>query len=266
MGCNLIYTKGANEKMPDYSIEKQEKGYLLFSITREDKRNAINYEVMEGLAESISMARTDSKVLIITGKGERAFCSGGDLSVFHSLRTKEEAHPMLSKMADILYSLVTLPIPTIALLNGTAIGGGCELAAACDFRLARKGIRAGFVQGKQAITTGWGGGSILAEKLSTAMAMKLLMEAELQTAEELKEAGFIDALFEDQPLSACVAFIEKIVSVDLLVLQSYKRIWIRKWEEAKLRLRMEEEVRNCSLLWERTEHHNHVKTFINKNQ
>ncbi|MFK9092314.1 enoyl-CoA hydratase/isomerase family protein [Bacillus salipaludis] len=248
-----------------YTIEKREKGYLLFTITRSEKRNAINYEVMEGLREAVNRAAdSDIKALIITGEGSQAFCSGGDLSVFHLLHTKEEAYPMLSMMANILYSLLTLPIPTIALINGTAIGGGCEIAAACDFRLARKGIKAGFVQGKQAITTGWGGGSILAEKLSAASAMKLLMEAELQTAEDLKNAGFFNALFENDSLQACEVFIDKMVTKDVSVLQSYKKVWTRKWEETKLRERIEEEVRNCSLLWESDAHHNYVKTFMRK--
>lgn len=248
-----------------YSIEKSKKGYMIFTITRSEKRNAINYEVMEGLAEAIKRtAEPDIKALMITGTGDHAFCSGGDLSVFHALHTKEEAHFMLSKMAHILYELLTLPIPTIALLNGIAIGGGCEIAAACDFRLARKGIKAGFVQGKQAITTGWGGGSILAEKMSAPSAMKLLMEAELQTAEQLKEAGFIDSLYDGSPLQAGEGFIGKMLGNDLSVLQSYKRVWIRKWEEAKLRERIEEEVRHCAILWESDTHIQYVKKFLSK--
>ena len=248
-----------------YLIEKKEKGYLLFTITRAEKRNAINYEVMQGLMEVMKRAaEPDVLALIITGIGDRAFCSGGDLSVFHLLHSKEEAYPMLSKMSNILYSLLTLPIPTISLINGTAIGGGCELATACDFRLARKGIKAGFIQGKQAITTGWGGGSILGEKLTLSNAMKLLMEAEMKTAEELKEAGFIDALFENDALEACEAFLENILKKELSVLQSYKKMWIRKWEEGKLRERIEEEVRTCALLWESDAHHNYVNNFINK--
>jgi enoyl-CoA hydratase len=250
-----------------YTIVKSKKGYLVFTIKRSEKRNAINYEVMEGLAEVIKRAaEPDIKALMITGTGDNAFCSGGDLSVFHSLRTKEEAYPMLSKMAHILYELLTLPIPTIALLNGIAVGGGCELAAACDFRLARKGIKAGFVQGKQAITTGWGGGSILAERISVPSAMKLLMEAGLQTAEQLKEDGFINALYDSSPLQAGEEFIEKILGIDLFVLKSYKRVWIRKWEETKLRERIEEEVRNCALLWESDAHIQYVKKFISKKQ
>lgn len=249
----------------DYSIEKREKGYLLFTINRSEKRNAINYEVMQGLAEAIKRcSEPDILALVITGTGDHAFCSGGDLSVFHLLHTKEEAYPMLSKMASILYDLLTLPIPTVALVNGTTIGGGCELAAACDFRLARKGIKAGFVQGKQAITTGWGGGSILAEKLSPAHAMKLLMDAELQTAEFLKEAGFFDDLYTDDSFQALDSFLEQILSRDLGVVQSYKRIWIRKWEVALLRERIEEEVSNCASLWESDAHHEQVKIFMRK--
>lgn len=248
-----------------YLIEKNAKGYLLFTITRAEKRNAINYEVMNGLNEAIKRAsEPDIKALVITGIGNHAFCSGGDLSVFHLLHTKEEAYPMLSKMANTLYSLLTLPIPTIALMNGTAIGGGCELAISCDFRIARSGIKAGFVQGKQAITTGWGGGSILGEKISQRAAMKLLMEAEIQTAEELKEAGFIDQLFESNGKVACEQFLENILTKELSVLRSYKMLWVRKWQEAKLRERIEEEVRNCAVLWESDAHHKHVKNFISK--
>ncbi|WP_312469178.1 enoyl-CoA hydratase/isomerase family protein [Neobacillus sp.] len=251
--------------MSAYTIEKREKGYLLFTITRSEKRNAINYEVMKGLEEAINRAsESDIRALIITGEEDHAFCSGGDLSVFHLLHTREEAYSMLSWMAAILYSLLTLPIPTVALINGTVIGGGCELAVSCDFRLARKGIKAGFVQGKQAITTGWGGGSILAEKLPTAIAMKLLMEAELHPAEELKEAGFIDGLFEKEAIQVCEAYLEKMLEKDLSVLQSYKRLWIRKWEENKLRERIEEEVKNCALLWESDAHHDYVKSFMKK--
>ena len=250
-----------------YLIEKQDMGYLLFTITRSEKRNAINFDVMEGLAAAIKRStQPDIKALVITGKDDRAFCSGGDLSVFHQLRTKEEAYGMLSKMANILYSLLTLPIPTIALINGTAIGGGCELAAACDYRLAREGIKAGFVQGKQAITTGWGGGSILAEKLPASNAMKLLMDAELETSTQLKEIGFIDALYTGNSLRACESFLGTMLKNDLSVLESYKRIWIRKWEAAKLHERIEEEVRNCSILWESELHHEYVKSFIRKKE
>lgn len=248
-----------------YTIEKREMGYLLFTIARSEKRNAINYEVMQGLTEAIKLANeTDIKALVITGIGDHAFCSGGDLSVFHRLETKEDAYKMLSKMGSILYSLLTLPKPTLALMNGIALGGGCELAAACDFRLARTGIKAGFVQGKQAITTGWGGGSIVAEKFAASKAMKLLMDAELHTAEYLTEIGFIDGLFANDSLLACETYLANLLSNDPRVLQSYKKVWIRKWEEAKLSERIEEEVNNCAVLWEGDIHIGHVKKFLSK--
>ncbi|MEH7252962.1 enoyl-CoA hydratase/isomerase family protein [Neobacillus niacini] len=248
-----------------YTIEKRDMGYLLFTITRSEKRNAINYEVMDGLSKAISLANDPAiKALVITGEGDHAFCSGGDLSVFHELHTKEEAYVMLSKMAKLLYSLLTLTKPTIAILNGTAIGGGCELAAACDFRLAREGIKAGFVQGKLAITTGWGGGTILAEKLPASSSMKLLMEAEIQSAKYLSEIGFIDKIYSSNPIAACESFLENLIAVELGVLESYKMIWIQKWGESKLKERIEKEVSNCSVLWESEAHHKYVKGFISK--
>lgn len=251
--------------MKAYTIEKKDRGYLLFTITRNEKRNAIDYDVMQGLVEVIGQAKEpDIKALVITGEGSRAFCSGGDLAVFHALNTHEEAYKMLSKMSAILYSLLTLPKPTLGLVNGHAVGGGCEILAACDFRIAREGTKAGFVQGKQAITTGWGGGTILAEKLSTPKAMKILMDAELRPAEELKAEGFIDGIYNEEPLSACEHFLEKMLSIESSVLESYKNILIRKWEETKLHERMDAEVQNCSYLWESDAHHIYVNNFLNK--
>jgi enoyl-CoA hydratase/carnithine racemase len=248
-----------------YSIEKKDRGYLLFTITRNERRNAIDYDVMQGLLEVIEQAKEpDIKALVITGEGTRAFCSGGDLAVFHALNTHEEAYKMLSKMSAILYSLLTLPKPTLGLINGHAVGGGCEILTACDFRIARSGIKAGFVQGKQAITTGWGGGTILAEKLSTPKAMKLLMDAELKSAEVLKAEGFIDEIYHDDSLAACENFLDKMLSIESSVLESYKNIILRKWEVAKLQERMEAEVRNCSFLWESDAHHLYVNNFLNK--
>ncbi len=248
-----------------FSIEKRDKGYILFTITRNEKRNAINYEVMEGLSEVIKLSTEPGiKALVITGEGEKAFCSGGDLSVFHLLETQQDAYTMLSKMAEILYSLLTLPIPTVALMNGITVGGGCELAAACDFRLAKKGIKAGFVQGNQAITTGWGGGSILTEKLPHSVAMKILMEADLYPAEFLSSVGFFDMVYEDDHITECEKFLEKFLSKDVSVLQSYKKLWIQKWKASGLQKRIEEEVRNCSILWKSEAHLNYVKSFIHK--
>ncbi|OIK14051.1 enoyl-CoA hydratase [Bacillus sp. MUM 116] len=248
-----------------YTIEKSEKGYLLFTITRSDKRNAVNYEVMEGLSEAIRLsAAPDVLALVITGEGENAFCSGGDLAVFHLLEKEEDAYSMLSEMSKILYSLLTLPVPTIAIMNGHAVGGGCEIAIACDFRLAREGTKAGFIQGKQAITTGWGGGTILAEKLPNPVFMKLLMDAEIHHAERLNEIGLIDAIYETDPIKACELYLENLLSKDKDVLQAYKQIWIRRWEETKLQERIEKEVRTCARLWESEAHHHYVQMFLNK--
>ncbi|SFA75707.1 MULTISPECIES: enoyl-CoA hydratase/isomerase family protein [unclassified Bacillus (in: firmicutes)] len=248
-----------------YRIEENTAGYLVFVIDRQEKRNAINYEIMKGLSEVIELAKSSNvKALVITASGDRAFCSGGDLSVFHQLETEQEAYVMLKKMSDILYELLTLPIPTIALMNGTAVGGGCEIATACDFRLARTGIKAGFVQGNQAITTGWGGGSILVEKFAYTECFKLLLEAKIVPAHYLREIGFIDELYDGDSTEACERFLENIIHKEIGVLKSYKNMYIRKWEQAGLRRKIDEEVRQCAILWESEAHHKYVLQFLNK--
>ena len=246
-------------------IDRDEQGVVWATINRQEKRNAIDYDVMNQLKTLLQeIANNDrDKMLVITGAGEDAFCSGGDLSAFHNLYTKEAAYEMLSKMGDILYDLLTLPKPTVALINGTAIGGGCELATACDFRLAKESAKLGFVQGKLAITTGWGGASMLYEKLPIDKAMEMLMSAKRYTAKEAKELGFIQELFPSGNLKEqCRQWTKAFITQNSGVLTAYKEATIAKWEHTNIRYRMFEEIKKCSILWEKDDHHQAVEAFL----
>ena len=251
--------------MNSYLLEEIKEGLLLFTINRPNKRNAINYDVMNGLELAIEKMKDDSlKALIITGAGNQAFCSGGDLAAFHELKTEAQAYSMLSKMSKILIKLLLLPKPTIALMNGTALGGGCELASACDFRIARNGIKAGFIQGKLAITTGWGGGTILFEKIAPASAMKLLLEAKSYETEVLVEHGFLDSVYEGSPVESCIEFLQETLTLDASVLRAFKSILVRKWTSTDIKARMNEEVLTCSKLWSSDVHHEQVDKFLKR--
>lgn len=245
------------------------QGVLRFTINRPHKHNAINGEVMKGLKEAIFYARNTatSKMFVITGAGEKSFCSGGDLSEFHSLRTEQEAHEMLSEMGSILYDLATLPMPTIALVNGTAVGGGCEIATACDFRLMKNTAKAGFIQGSLAIITGWGGSTYLFERgLKQDDALKMLLEAKPYPADYLKFNGWATELYEDDHELALERFIQNLLAVHPSVHQTYKKVLLAKWNETNVHQRVLNEIRQCAILWEQDAHHEAVARFLNKSK
>ncbi|WP_099363104.1 enoyl-CoA hydratase/isomerase family protein [Fredinandcohnia onubensis] len=253
--------------MSKYIVKRDEEGIVWFTINRPEKWNAIDYEVMDGLKKTITEVEEndDDKVLVITGTGQKAFCSGGDLSVFQNLNTEQEAYQMLSKMGMILYSLATLTKPTIALLNGLAIGGGCELATACDYRLASRGSRFGFVQGKQGITTGWGGATILLERVSIDKAYHLLLTGEIFSSEAGKELGFVQhILLEDNLIMECKEFITKEFLHNTKVVNAYKKVVNRKWSATRMKERITEEIKECTTLWVTEEHLEAVRKIMQK--
>ncbi|MDM5454568.1 enoyl-CoA hydratase/isomerase family protein [Peribacillus simplex] len=246
-------------------VEKDIRGIMKILINRPEKRNAVNYQLMDELNSILSKAAHDDevKLLVLTGAGSEAFCSGGDLSEFQDLHTEEEAFTMLSKMGEILYTLAVFPKPTFALINGSAVGGGCEIATACDFRLAKSGAKLGFVQGTLGITTGWGGASLLLEKIPEQKALKLLLDAKIHKAEEAKEFGFVDEIV-GEGLDGWEKFAEDFLRHETGVLMAYKRLLVHKWEYSGLRGRMDAEIRECSKLWASDEHHDAVGRFLNK--
>lgn len=245
-----------------YKIDLSD-GILTFTIDRPHIRNAINDEVIQGLEELVAQVHSNNpQFAVITASGEQAFCSGGDLSVYQNLRTREEAYPMLKKMGDALYRVKTLPIPVIALVNGMAVGGGCEIATACDYRLVRNHAKCGFIQGTLAITSGWGGGTYLFETLPHAEALKMLSEAKVYSAEELARNGWATQVIDsDEDIEE---FLHSMKKIRPEVHRAYKEIAIRKWQETGLKDRVDAEIIRCAELWAEDAHHAAVEEFLNK--
>ncbi|MGM0897634.1 MAG: enoyl-CoA hydratase/isomerase family protein [Bacillota bacterium] len=247
-----------------YTIETKNQ-VMTFTIDRPHIRNAVNSEVMVGFEELATRAREeDIRFVIITAKGEQAFCSGGDLSVFHELKTEQQAWPMLSRMGEALYRIKTIPVPVIALVNGTAVGGGCEIATACDYRLVRSHAKCGFIQGTLAITSGWGGGTYLFEALRHDAALKMLSDARAYSSEELLSNGWATAIVEqDRDIEHFLVSMKKIQPE---VHRAYKAMAVRKWQETNLKQRVDQEIRECARLWAEEAHHQAVDGFLNKSK
>lgn len=244
-----------------------DQGVFQIVLNRPEKYNAIDFDVIKQLKECLLQIKFDPqiKIVTITGSGDKAFCSGGDLTAFHQLRSAEEAYEMLSLMGEVLYELTTLSKPTVALVNGIAIGGGCEILTACDFRLCSDHAQLGFIQASLGITTGWGGGSLLLERLNQDQALSLLMQGEKMEARDALRIGLVTEIYKkDEFIHKTEEWLLKLTLKTSDVLTAYKKMALKKMDTTRLLERMEIEIKECSLLWESDDHHNAVERFFTK--
>jgi enoyl-CoA hydratase/carnithine racemase len=128
-------------------------------IDRPQAQNAISRPTMAELGAALDevTADPDVRVVALRGQGERVFVSGGDLKELAAIRTEDEARAMAMTMRTLLDRVASLPVPVVAALNGDAYGGGCEVAIACDFRLAAADVKLAFNQVDLGIMPAWGG-------------------------------------------------------------------------------------------------------------
>jgi enoyl-CoA hydratase/carnithine racemase len=169
----------------------------VLTIDRPATRNAIDRPTMGTLAELLDevealAGRDDVRVLAIRGGGDRVFVSGGDLKELATIRTEDDAREMALSMRTVLDRVASLPVPTVALLNGHAFGGGAEVAIACDMRLAADDVRIGFTQVQLGIMPAWGGVERLAKLLGRGRTCHLLLTGSVLTAEEAARTGLVE--------------------------------------------------------------------------
>src|SRR5690625_129626 len=167
-------------------------------------------------------------------------------------------------MKDFLYKLATFPLPTIALLHGMALGGGCELATACDFRIAREKTQFGFVQSKLGIIPGWGGGSLLYEKVDPSFAYEWMMEAQIYEASYLKERGWIHNIIPYNLWGKLHILLEPYLDKSFEQMKILKSQYKSKLSVLSFSALMNDEVRQCSQLWNSQQHKEKVQQFLEK--
>jgi enoyl-CoA hydratase/carnithine racemase len=168
-----------------------DQGLAVLTIDRPHARNAIALDTMDQLEKALD-AVEGASALAITGAGDRAFVSGGDLKELAAIRTEEEAADMAWRMRSICDRLASFPAPVIAALNGHALGGGAEVAVAADVRLAADDIKIGFNQVALEIMPAWGGAERLAALVGKSRALLLAGTGAVLDAAEAERIGLVD--------------------------------------------------------------------------
>jgi 3-hydroxypropionyl-coenzyme A dehydratase len=165
----------------------------IIKIDRPEVLNALNKEVMTELSQAIDIVSIDDgiKVIVITGTGERSFCAGADIKYVVNV-DPIEAERYATFIHTLLNKIENLQKPVIAAINGYALGGGCELALACDIRIASSNAKIGQTEVTIGIPPGWGGTQRLLRIVGPAKAKELIYTGKMITAEEAVQIGLVN--------------------------------------------------------------------------
>ena len=170
-----------------------ENGILTITINRPDKLNALSKDVFTDLNTVIDeiISTAEIKSAIITGAGSKAFVAGADISEFGGLN-KEDAMALAKRGQDIFARIENCPKPIVAAVNGFALGGGCELAMSCHFRVASENAKFGQPEVNLGLIPGYGGTQRLVQLIGKGKAMELLLSAHMIDAAEAKQLGLVN--------------------------------------------------------------------------
>ena len=185
------------------TLEIAEAGIYLLTVNRPKALNALNKATLADIGAAVEAVRRDeaARVVLITGAGEKAFVAGADIAEMQSY-TVEQAREFSAQGMAVMHAIEALPLPVIALVNGYALGGGCELALACDWVLAAENAVFGQPEVKLGIPPGFGGTQRLTRLVGRAMALELLTTARQVKADEARAIGLVNHVYPAAELRA----------------------------------------------------------------
>ena len=237
----------------------------LLRVSRPEQRNAINFATMDELEEVLTLLEKDEslRVLVLTGGGE-TFVSGGDLRDFQVLVTAEDGRRMAERMGAILTRISCLPVPVIAALNGPAVGGGTEVALACDLRVAATNAYFSFRQVTMGIMTAWGGAPRLLALLGFSRSLYYLLTAERIPPEQALQMGLVQCVTpEGQAVAGALEMARQIVSQPPLAVRAIKRT-LRHMMGVPFEAAAAVEVQEFGKVWASEDHLEAVNAFFAK--
>lgn len=178
-----------------------ENSILTITINRPDKLNALNKTVFDELDAVLDeiYKNPEIKSVIITGSGAKAFVAGADITEFNGLN-KEQAMNLAKRGQDVFFKIENSPKPIVAAVNGFALGGGCELAMACHFRIASSNAKFGQPEVNLGLIPGYGGTQRLTQLIGKGRAIELLISANMIDAPAALQHGLVNAVVSSEEL------------------------------------------------------------------
>ena len=184
----------------EFVLYEQKDAVGIITINREKALNALNSTVLDELNATLDQVNLDEvRCLILTGAGQKSFVAGADIGEMSSL-TKEQGEAFGKKGNDVFLRIETFPIPVIAVVNGFALGGGCEISMSCDIRICSDNALFGQPEVGLGITPGFGGTQRLARLVGAGMAKQMIYTARNIKADEALRIGLVNAVYIPEEL------------------------------------------------------------------
>ncbi len=240
-------------------------GIASLSINRPKQLNSLNSSVLSALEEAVDRiaAQSDVKVVLVSGQGDKAFVAGADIKEMLS-KTPAEGQQFSIVGQRVFSKLEALPQPVIAVINGYALGGGCELACACDIRIAADNASFGQPEVGLGITPGFGGTQRLARLVGPGRAKYLILSGEIIRAQEAYQIGLVDLLVPAEELqSKAQALAEKIAKNGTFAVAQSKQA-INAGLDSGLAAGLSYEAQACGMCFSHPDQKKFMQAFVDK--
>ncbi len=210
-------------------LEEVEAGIWRLTVNRPKSLNALNSATLDEIGAAAAEVGRDpgARVLLLTGSGEKAFVAGADISEMQAF-TADEGHRFSMRAMAAFRTLETLPIPVIAVVRGYCLGGGLELAMACDWLLAGASAALGQPEVTLGVTPGFGGSQRLPRRIGTAMAMELILTGRRIDATEALRLGLVNHVHpDDRVMDEAIAMARDIAARGPIAVRLAKSLVVR---------------------------------------
>jgi enoyl-CoA hydratase len=250
--------------MADNLLLERRGRIALVTINRPDKLNALNIATRRELAEALDELREDAeiRVVILTGAGEKAFVAGADINEFAGRTAVQQRAVMKAK--SIFTAAEEFPKPLIAMINGFCLGGGCELALACDLRIASEKARFGQPEINLGIIPGGGGTQRLTRLIGEGKAMQLILTGAMIDAAEAHRLGLVNEVYPPAELvEKTFALAEQIAEKSPVALAMAKTA-VKNAASTSLREGLDAEIDLFALCFSSEDKEEGVRAFLEK--
>jgi enoyl-CoA hydratase len=210
---------------PAVLLASQQGATRILTLNRPQAGNALSVDLAQALEEALNECRRDAalRAIVLTGAGDRFFCTGGDVKRYSTIEDASSLDAIFDRIRELLDLIESIDLPVLAAINGYAIGGGLELALACDLRFVAPTALLGFPQSRLGIIPGWNGIERVLRLTGRGTAIRLLMSGERVDARQAREMGLIDFVAEGV-VEAALRFAGTLESTAPLSLGAVKRV------------------------------------------